>query len=319
MTYKQLTEGERYTIAAYKKQGLSYTHIAKLTGRHKSTISREIARNRCAYDGAYRAFKADQRTRTRRSKSRRNQRITQQQYNQVVHFIKKDWSPAQVVGRMKRYKQPTISHESIYQFIWRDKANGGTLWKHLRQSTKQRRKRYAAYDSRGRLANKRPISERPKSAETRKTRGHWEIDTVMGKGSKHCIVTLVERMTGYTLIGQMDNRTTASLNRRTIQLMSRFDGLFTTITADNGTEFNQYKLIEAATDTRFYFANPHHSWERGTNENTNGLIRQYLPKGTSMATLTQAKCNAIAHKLNNRPRARLGFKTPEECFVGYYR
>ncbi|EGR4370674.1 IS30 family transposase, partial [Vibrio cholerae] len=112
-----------------------------LTGRHKSTISREIARNRCAYDGAYRAFKADQRTRTRRSKSRRNQRITQQQYNQVVHFIKKDWSPAQVVGRMKRYKQPTISHESIYQFIWRDKANGGTLWKHLRQSTKQRRKR----------------------------------------------------------------------------------------------------------------------------------------------------------------------------------
>ncbi len=168
MTYKQLTEGERYTIAAYKKQGLSYTHIAKLAGRHKSTISREIARNRCAYDGAYRAFKADQRTRTRRSKSRRNQRITQQQYNQVVHFIKKDWSPAQVVGRMKRYKQPTISHESIYQCIWRDKANGGTLWKHLRQSTKQQRKRYAAYDSRGRLANKRPISERPKSVETRK-------------------------------------------------------------------------------------------------------------------------------------------------------
>ncbi|MCD6704764.1 IS30 family transposase, partial [Vibrio cholerae] len=139
------------------------------------------------------------------------------------------------------------------------------------------------------------------------------------KGSKHCIVTLVERMTGYTLIGQMDDRTTASLNRRTIQLMSRFDGLFTTITADNGTEFNQYELIEAATDTRFYFANPHHSWERGTNENTNGLIRQYLPKGTSMATLTQAKCNAIAHKLNSRPRARLGFQTPEECFVGYYR
>ncbi|ENM3901375.1 IS30 family transposase, partial [Vibrio cholerae] len=185
MTYKQLTEGDRYTIAAYKKQGLSLAEIARLTGRHKSTISREIARNRCAYDGAYRAFKADQRTRTRRSKSRRNKRITQQQYDQVMHFIKKDWSPAQVVGRMKRYNQPTISHESIYQYIWRDKANGGELWKHLRQSTKQRRKRYAAYDSRGRLANKRHISQRPKSVETRKTRGHWEIDTVMGKGSKH--------------------------------------------------------------------------------------------------------------------------------------
>lgn len=151
----------------------------------------------------------------------------------------------------------------------------GRFGKYLRQSTKQRRKHYAAYDSRGRLANKRHISERPKSVETRKTRGHWEIDTVMGKGSKHCIVT-------YTLIGQMDDRT--SLNRRTIHIMNLFDGLFTTITADNGTEFNQYELIEAAIDTRFYFANSYHSWERGTNENTNGLIRKYLPKGT----LTQA-------------------------------
>lgn len=314
MNYKQLTIGERYTIAAYKKQGLCYAEIARLTGRHKSTISREIARNNCAYDGAYRPSKADQRTRSRRSKSRRNKRISQKQYEQAIHFIKKDWSPAQVVGRL----QPTISHESIYQYIWRDKANGGELWKHLRQSTKQRRKRYAAYDSRGRLASKRHISERPKSVDERKTRGHWEIDTVMGKGSKHCIVTLVERMTGYTLIGQLDDRTTATLNKRTIKLMSKFDGLFTTITADNGTEFHQYELIEAATDTRFYFANPHHSWERGTNENTNGLIRQYLPKGTSMATLTQAKCNAIARKLNTRPRERLGFQTPEECFVGYY-
>ncbi|OLQ71338.1 IS30 family transposase [Photobacterium proteolyticum] len=140
----------------------------------------------------------------------------------------------------------------------------------------------------------------------------------MGKGSKHCIVTLVERKTGHTLIGQLDDRTTASLNRRTIKIMNRLDGLFTSITADNGTEFHQYKEIERATGTRFYFANPHHSWERGTNENTNGLIRQYLPKGTSMTTLTQAKCDAIAKRLNTRPRKRLGFKTPEKCFIGYY-
>ncbi|WP_265093436.1 IS30 family transposase [Vibrio metoecus] len=117
----------------------------------------------------------------------------------------------------------------------------------------------------------------------------------------------------------MQKQQTINPTARCLRFMSRFAALFTTITADNGTEFNQYELIEAATDTRFYFANPHHSWERGTNENTNGLIRQYLHKGTSMATLTQAKCNAIAHKLNRRPRARLSFQTPEECFVGYYR
>ena len=163
---------------------------------------------------------------------------------------------------------------------------------------------------------KRHISERPNSAESRKIKGHWEVDTVMGKGSKDCIVTLVERKTGYTLIGKLKDRTTAELNRRCIQLINREPCRFVSITADNGTEFHQYKKIEKATNTRFYFATPHHSWERGTNENTNGLIRQYLPKGTSMENLTQQKCNAIADKLNNRPRKRLGYKTPEELMYG---
>ncbi len=136
----------------------------------------------------------------------------------------------------------------------------------------------------------------------------------MGKGSKHCIVTLVERKTGFTLIGQLNDRTTKSINKRTIKLMSKMPEQFKTITADNGTEFHQYKVIEQATNCLFYFANPHHSWERGTNENTNGLIRQYLIKGTSMEGLTQQQCNTIAAKLNARPRKRLGYKTPEECF-----
>ncbi|MEZ8095026.1 IS30 family transposase [Photobacterium swingsii] len=318
MKYKQLTENERYTLSVLRKQGYNQAQIAKALGRHRSTISREVNRNSCRIDNAYRPSKAQKRTNGRRRRSRRNKRITAEQLKQVKQLLVKDWSPEQIVGHLKIAGKPTISHESIYQFIWKDKANGGQLWKHLRQATKKRRKRYGAYDSRGRLASKRHISERPASVETRKTRGHWEIDTVMGKGSKHCIVTLVERKTGYTLIGQLDDRTTASLNRRTIKIMNRLDGLFTSITADNGTEFHQYKEIENATGTRFYFANPHHSWERGTNENTNGLIRQYLPKGTSMATLTQAKCDAIAKRLNTRPRKRLSFKTPEESFIGYY-
>ena len=180
---------------------------------------------------------------------------------------------------------------------------------------KKRRKRYGRYDSRGMLAGKRHISERPAFIERRKSVGHWEIDTMMGSTwNKHCIVTLVERATGYLLVGKLDARKMDQATRRTIQLVRKHANKFRTITADNGTEFHDYKNIEEATGVKFYFATPYHSWERGTNENTNGLIRQYLPKGTSMAKVTQRDCNAIANKLNTRPRKRYGYQTPEERF-----
>ena len=166
------------------------------------------------------------------------------------------------------------------------------------------------------MAGKRHISERPKSVEGRRHRGHWEIDTVMGKGSPDCIVTLVERKTGFLMIGKLKDRTTRSLNKKTRRLITRDPAAFKTITADNGTEFHQYKAIEAASKVRFYFATPYHSWERGSNENVNGLIRQYLPKGTSMANLTQQQCDVIAYKLNTRPRKRYNFQTPEQIHYG---
>ena len=219
-----------------------------------------------------------------------------------------------MAGHLGRVGQLTISHETIYRHVWRDKAAGGLLHTHLRGARKRRRNRYGGYDSRGRLAGKRHISERPAAVETRRQVGHWEIDTVMGAGSKDCIVSLVERQTGLVLIGKLGDRTTASLNRRVIRLIDRHGAAFATITADNGTEFHDYKRIEGRTQATFYFATPYHSWERGSNENANGLIRQYLPKGTSMAGLSQQQCNAIARKLNTRPRKRLGFKTPLECF-----
>ena len=313
--YTQLTTGDRYTIAALRRQGLRNAEIARHLGRHRSTIKREIDRNHCRLDGGYRAEKADSRTRGRRSRSRRNQQFTSIDYRLIESLIRKQWSPEQISGRLRDEGRLFISHETIYRHIWTDKYYGGDLYTHLRSAQKRRRKRYGAYDSRGRLADKRHISERPKSVERRKTTGHWEIDTVMGKGSKDCIVSIVERKTGYTLIGKMLNRTQVALNKRTLSLINRRLEKFKTITADNGTEFHGYKLIEEATDIRFYFATPYHSWERGTNENTNGLIRQYLPKGTSMASLSQHQCNAIAKKLNSRPRKRLGYKTPEEVFL----
>lgn len=314
-SYKQLTSEERYIISHLRKQGLNQSEIARQLGRHRSTLSRELARNSCwVTDGAYRPSKAQRRTQARRRRSRRNQHYTQADFHIVRQLLRRQWSPEQITGYLRRESRPCFSHETIYLYIWRDLENGGDLWKYLRCAQKQRRKRYRAYDSRGRLANKRHITERPHTVETRRYKGHWEIDTVMGKKDPDCIVTLVERKTGFTLIGKLNDRTTASLNERTVKLINRFPHTFKTITADNGTEFHQYKHIEAQCKTRFYFANPHHSWERGTNENTNGLIRQYLPKGLSMKNVTQQQCDAIALKLNTRPRKRLGYQTPEECF-----
>ena len=314
MTYCKLTSGERYMLAVLRKQSFNGSQIAAALGRHPSTISREITRNRCLLDGRYRASKAQERTGGRRSRSRRNLRFSAKGFAQVDELLCRQWSPEQVSGHLGRLGHLRISHETIYRHIWRDKQAGGLLHNYLRGARKQRRKRYGNYDSRGRLAGKRLISERPASVETRRQLGYWEIDAVMGTSSKDCLVSLVERKSGLLLIGKLKDRTTTSLNLRVIRLINRHHGAFETITADNGTEFHHYQRIEARTKALFYFARPYHSWERGSNENANGLIRQYLPKGTSMAGLSQPQCNSIARKLNHRPRKWLGFKTPLECY-----
>lgn len=317
MRYVQLTYEERVMLSTLKQQGLSIRAIAKKLGRHHSTIYRELGRNSCTLiDGAYRPSKAERRTQARRSRSRRNRHYTDLDFTLIRKLLRKKWSPEQIAGHIRRFVllDRHISHETIYQYIWRDKADGGTLWTHLRQSTKQRRKHYRAYDSRGRLADKRHISERPSTVESRRYRGHWEIDTVMGTGSTDCIVTILERKSGFIQIGKLEDRSTASLNKKVIRLIGRDPAAYRTITADNGTEFHQYKKVEKKTGVKFYFATPHHSWERGSNENANGLIRQYLPKGKSMLGLTQIECDRIADKLNRRPRKRHGYKTPEEIY-----
>jgi IS30 family transposase len=314
MNYRQLTPEERYMLAALRRQGLNKSQIARALGRHRSTVCREVRRNSTRADGHYRAFTAQERTNGRRSRSRRNRRFTACDLALVEELLCRQWSPEQVAGHLRRLGQLVISHETIYRHVWRDKKRGGLLYTHLRGARKRRRKRYGAYDSRGRLAGKRMISERPAEVETRERVGHWEADTVAGAVSKDCVVTLVERKTGLVLIGKLADRTARSLSRRAVSLMRRRGARFETVTADNGTEFHDYQRIEGLTGAAFYFARPYHSWERGSNENANGLIRQYLPKGVSMEGLSQHQCNAIARKLNTRPRKRLGFKTPLECY-----
>ena len=207
MSYHQITSGERYMISALRRQGLNQSDIARHLGRHRSTISREFKRNCARYDGAYRPSIAIERTSGRRSRSRRNRQFADEHWRLVVRLLRQQWSPEQISGRLRLDHLLWISHETIYRYIWTDKQQGGSLYKHLRGARKQRRKRYRSYDSRGRIAGKRHISQRPLSADNRSRIGHWEIDTVMGHGSQHCIVSLVERKTGYTLIGRLNART----------------------------------------------------------------------------------------------------------------
>jgi IS30 family transposase len=277
--YTQITVAERYTLARLRQHGYPMALIARLLGRHRSTVYREVRRNATRYDGGYRSELADSYARTRRSHSRRNRRFSPTDWAQVHARLRERWSPEQIAGRFRRERRLGISHETIYRHIWADKRAGGSLHTHLRGARKQCRKRYGHYDSRGRLAGKRPITARPTIVEARGRIGDWEADTLLGpEGNHHCVLSLVERKTGYLVLGKLPARTVAAVNRRAIALLRQQPHPVHTLTCDTGTEFHGYAHLEAATHARCYFATPHHAWERGTNENTNGLIRQYLPK-----------------------------------------
>ena len=255
MKYRQITYEERYTLGLLRRQGLAAAAIARVLGRHRSTIGRELRRNSTRHDGGYRPQLADWYANGRRSKSRRNRRFGLTQWAQVQALLRQDWSPEQVAGWLRRHGLLQISHETIYRYVWADKHHGGSLYKHLRGARKQRRKRYRCYDSRGRMPGKRAINERPAGAENRTRVGHWETDTVLGT-DRPCVLSMVERKTGFLLLGQLLARTTAEVNRRMIQLIRTQPRPVRTITADNGTEFHQYTTVERATDARFYFAAP---------------------------------------------------------------
>ena len=313
MLYRQITLPERYALAALHGQGLSAAAIGRALGRDRSTIRRELRRNETRNDGYYRPQLADWYARGRRSIARRNRRLSEEDFALVAACLWAQWSPEQTAGWLRRHALLRISHETIYRYVATDQAQGGLLYTQLRCARRQRRKRYGTREWRGRVMGKRPITARPAIVEARTQVGHWEVDTVLGVG-RPCVLSLVERKTGYLVLGKLAARTTAEVNRRATRLIRAQRRRVRTITADNGTEFHRYAAIERATPARFYFATPHHAWERGTNENTNGLLRQYLPKRCDMAQLTQADCDTIAAHLNDRPRKRLGYRTPEECY-----
>jgi transposase, IS30 family len=315
-SYHQLSQEERYIVTGLLVSRHSHAQIARELMRSPSTVCRELARNRNTYDDGYRAEVAHSYATARRKRERRGFHLLQLQWDQVISLLKQKWSPQQISNYLRLHGSFTVSHETIYRYILQDKKQGGELFKHLRIMPKVHRKRYNTRDSRGILPGKRHISTRPAAVETRKQLGHWEGDTVMGSDLHHCILTLVERKSGLALIRKLESRTADAVTAATRRLLARRSLKFKTITFDNGTEFHGYKALEDRFPLKCYFATPYHSWERGSVENLNVLIRQYLPKGASMCTLTQAHCDWIASQLNTRPRKRHGYRSPNQLYYG---
>jgi len=315
MGYHQLTTRERYLIVEHKSMGRSIRQIGEYLCRSASTISRELRRNACKSDGRYRVEKADSYARARRWRSRQGSQFEALEVAAVHELLGRKWSPEQISGRLRRRRGMRIGTSTIYRWLARDKARGGVSWLQTRQLSRRYRKGYRVRDLRGRMSGKRPLSERPRQANERSEVGHLEGDTVMGKDGRHCLLTLVDRMTRRVRILKLPARQAAEVNKALIREMRAGRMKMKSLTLDNGTEFHGFKELEAKLGIKVYFAQPYHSWERGTNENTNGLIRQYLPKGSCFKNLTQQRCNEIERELNNRPRKVLGFSTPNEAHV----
>jgi transposase, IS30 family len=312
MMYHQLTQEERYLISAHCVAGATQGAIARLLQRAPSTIGRELKRNATTHDGRYRPSKADRYAQARRRRCRRGPRFSDAVHCRVEAALKKRWSPEQIVGSFRAQGLVVPSHETIYRRLRHDKRSGGTLYRYTRIMSKVGRKRYRSRPARGVLLGKPHISERPAAVEQRRQLGHWEGDTVMGSGPTHCLVTLVERVSGFAIIKKVAARNKRLTTRAITQAIRRRGTMCKTMTFDNGTEFHGYRDIERNLKIQCYFATPYHSWERGSNENLNGLIRQYLPKGTCLRHVTQADCDRIARALNSRPRKRHNYKTPEQ-------
>lgn len=310
MAFTQLTSIQRYQIYWMLKTGQSQTDMAVEIGVHKSTISRELRRNRGGR--GYRPQQAHRFAQQRRKNTVRK-RISKATWDTVEEKLRLDWSPEQISGWLKKDREVSVSHEWIYQYVYADKRDGGKLHKHLR-CQKKYRKRVGEYDRRGKIPHQVSIEERPEIVDDRERIGDWEVDTIIGAGKKGAVVTLVERKSRFTLMKQVVSRTAVAVEKAILDLLKPYKTVVLTITCDNGKEFTNHQSIADQLQADVYFAHPYASWERGTNENTNGLIRQYFPKGTAFSGITDDQISVVKERLNSRPRKCLDFDTPDMVF-----
>lgn len=314
MTYTHLTQDERYQIHALKRQGIDLARIAAELQRNRSTISRELKRN--AGTAGYKPAQAHACARTRQCDRRNARQFSTQEWAHVHTYLRLHLSPQQCSGRLRLEQAITISHECIYKHAYQNKTEGGDLVSYLR-CQKIRRKRYASgQERRGTLKNRISIEQRPAVVDKRSRIGDWEGDTVIGKGHQGVLVTLVERKSRYTLAARLNSRHSAGVTHAIIELLRPHKTQCKTLTFDNGKEFAEHEFIAQCLQAKVYFAHPYCSWERGLNENHNGLLRQFFPKKTNLLKVTQHQVNDAVYCLNHRPRKCLGYRTPHEVFYG---
>ena len=309
MAHKQLTLEKRYEIKAYMQSGFSRSFIAKQLKVHKSTITRELNRNRVR--SGYHAKAAHEKATIRKKSARKHIRFTEEIQLKVRARLLLDFSPEQISGRLKKESNISISHERIYQYIREDRDIGGVLWKHLRHSNRRRKPRNKA-EKRGHIPDRMFIDDRPDIVDQRLRIGDWEADTMWKPREKGALLSIVERKTGYMLLSWLPDRKAERVAEKIVSLLSDFKEQVHTITVDNGSEFKFHKHIAKQLDAQVYFTHPYHSWERGTIENTNGLIRQYFPRKMTLDSSILSQIPSVQKRLNLRPRKRLDYDTPIE-------
>jgi len=312
MSYKHLCPEERHYIEIELKKGISQNKIAESLGRSQSSISRELGRN--TGQRGYRNKQAESLAQERHKNKPKDVKLTDEIKCIINAHIEDDWSPEQVAGRLKNDGVISLHHETIYQHILADKKAGGELYKHLRHQNKTYRKRYGSVHNRSGIPNRMDIDERPEVVNNRERIGDWEADTIIGKNHQGAIVTLDERKSKLRLAFPLAGKKAQPVLEATILLLDPIKTFVKTITFDNGKEFTLHEKIAEALGCDTYFAKPYSSWERGQNENANGLLRQYFPKAMELVDVTIKEVFRAVDKLNRRPKKCLGYKTPYEAF-----
>lgn len=307
---KQITAEQRYVISAMRTQGYTLEQIGLIINKNKSSVSRELRRNKDNTD-KYDPKKAHQKCKERHTSKNKHIVFTACMKQTAKKLLEDEYSPQQVKGECDDRGIKMVSQEWLYQYVWNDKSNGGELYVHLRRKGRKYNKRGSSKKSRGQIKDRVSIHQRPSEVNKKERFGDLEIDTIIGKNHKGAIVTINDRATGWLWAKLIPVRSAKWTQEVTIEALEPYKDYLYTITADNGKEFTNHKEVAKSLNVDYYFADPYSSWQRGANENLNGLLRQYIPKKTDFTELTQEQIDQYCEKLNNRPRKRFGFKSPK--------
>lgn len=312
--YHHLTRDQRCQLYTLRKRGDSISTISRELKVHRSSIYRELSRN--TGKRGYRFKQANEKAVARRhAVSCKKRKMTSALTSTIEEKLALQWSPVQISGWLKLQEGiKEVSHETIYRYIWSDKRQGGSLYKELRHSGKKYNKRSKGSAGRGCIPNRIDIDQRPPIVEDKTRLGDWELDLIIGKGQSGAIVSMVDRASKLTLLAKTSGKTAEEVTQALLNRLSGVKDFVHTLTSDNGKEFSRHQEVSKSLDAHFYFAKPYHSWERGLNEHTNGLVRQYFPKSKRFDEITDDELLEVEILLNNRPRKVLEFCSPIEVF-----